>query len=122
MSVYGDTVITRRDALLSALAAALARAQGSMEKLLSLYDFESEAHTRITPAAWDRISGGAADELTLRWNREAYDRLRLNPRVLVDVSKIDTRVNLLGAGLPFPSLPPPTRRHGFIHPTGDRAA
>ena len=119
----GDhTVITRRGALLSALAVALARAQGSMEKLLSLYDFESEAHTRIAPAAWDRISGGAADELTLRWNREAYDRLRLNPRVLVDVSKIDTRVNLLGAELPFPILLAPTGGQGLIRPDGDVAA
>src|SRR5258708_17798663 len=122
MSVYGDTVITRRDALLSALAAALARAQGSMEKLLSLYDFESEAHTRITPAAWDGFAAGEADELTLRWNREAYDRLRLNPRVLVDVAKIDTRVNLLGAELPFPILLAPTGGQGFIHPEGDVAA
>ena len=115
-------MITRRGALLAALASALARAQGGIEKLLSLYDFEGEAHTRISPAAWDRIAGGAADELTLRWNREAYDRLRLNPRVLVDVSKIDTRVNLLGAELPFPILLAPTGGQGFIHPEGDVAA
>src|ERR1019366_527936 len=89
------------------LASALARAQGGIEKLLSLYDFEGEAHTRISPAAWDRIAGGAADELTLRWNREAYDRLRLNP---------------LGAELPFPILLAPTGGQGFIHPEGDVAA
>lgn len=40
------------------------------------------------------MSAGAADELTLRWNVEAYHRIRLKPRVLVDVSHLDTRVIL----------------------------
>ncbi len=115
-------MITRRGAMLSTLAAALARGQGGMEKLLSLYDFETEAHTKISHGAWERISGGAADELTLRWNREAYDHIRLRPRVLVDVSKIDTRINLLGAEMPFPILLAPTGGQGFIQPDGDLAA
>ena len=115
-------MITRRSAVFSSVAAALARGQAGMEKLLSLYDFEAEAHTRISHGAWERISGGAADEITLRWNREAYDHIRLKPRVLVDVSKIDTRINLLGAELPFPILLAPTGGQGFIHPEGDAAA
>ena len=118
-------MITRREtcgALLSALASTMARAQGGLEKLLSLYDFEAEAHARISHGAWERIAGGAADELTLRWNREAFDRLRLNPRVLVDVSHIDTRVNLLGTELPFPILLAPTGGQGLIQPEGDLAA
>jgi len=112
-------VITRRGAFLAALLPALARAQGGMEKLLSIYDFEAEARTRISHGAWERIAGGAADEITLRWNREAYDRLRLNPRVLVDVSKVDTRVKLLGAELPFPIILAPTGGQGLIVPEGD---
>jgi 4-hydroxymandelate oxidase len=115
-------VITRRAAFLAALVPALARAQGGMEKLLSIYDFESEARTRISHGAWERIAGGAADEITLRWNREAYDRLRLNPRVLVDVSKVDTRVKLLGVELPFPIILAPTGGQGFILPEGDLMA
>ncbi|MCU1237386.1 MAG: FMN-dependent alpha-hydroxy acid dehydrogenase [Candidatus Solibacter sp.] len=115
-------MITRRGAILSALAAGLARGQSGMEKLLSLYDFETEAHTKISHGAWERISGGAADELTLKWNREAYDQLRLKPRVLVDVSHVDTRVNLLGAELPFPILCAPTGGQGLIQPDGDLAA
>ncbi|MEO8597858.1 MAG: alpha-hydroxy acid oxidase [Candidatus Solibacter sp.] len=93
-----------------------------MEKLLSIYDFETEARTRISHGAWERIDGGAADEFTLRWNREAYDRLRLNPRVLVDVSHIDTRVNLFGAELPFPIILAPVGGQGLILPEGDLAA
>ena len=112
-------MITRRSAFLAALLPALARAQGGMEKLLSIYDFEAEARTRISHGAWERIAGGAADEITLRWNREAYDRLRLNPRVLVDVSKVDTGVKLLGADLPFPIILAPTGGQGLILPEGD---
>ncbi len=71
--------------------------------------------------AWDYVSGAAADELTLRWNHEAYTRLRLNPRALVDVSKLDTRVRLLGRELPFPILLAPTAYHKLFHPEGEIA-
>jgi 4-hydroxymandelate oxidase len=115
-------VITRRGALLAAVGAAAARAQSGMEKLLSLFDFETAAQAKVVRAAWERIAGGAADELTLRWNREAYDHIRLKPRVLVDVSKIDTRVTLFGEEMPFPILLSPTGGQGFIAPQGDLAA
>jgi 4-hydroxymandelate oxidase len=109
--------ITRRSALLAGLGAPWLRAQSS--QLLSLYDYEAEAHTRISHGAWERISGGSADELTLRWNREAWDRIRLKPRVLVDVSKVDTRVRLFGAEMEFPIILAPTGGQGFIRPEGD---
>jgi 4-hydroxymandelate oxidase len=92
------------------------------EPLLSLFDFETEAHTRVPHGAWERISGGSADEITLRWNREAYDHIRLKPRILVDVSKLDTRVTLFGQELPFPILLAPTGGQRFIHPEGEVAA
>ena len=112
----------------TAIAAARLRAQSpaasgsELERLLSLFDFENEAHTRIPHGAWERISGGSADEITLRWNREAYDHIRLKPRILVDVSKLDTRVTLFGQELPFPILLAPTGGQRFIHPEGEVAA
>ena len=114
--------------LLSTAAAAGLKTQSQtaagsdLETLLSLFDFESEAHKRIPHGAWERISGGAADEITLRWNREAYDHIRLKPRILVDVSKLDTRVKLFGQELPFPILLAPTGGQRFIHPEGEMAA
>jgi 4-hydroxymandelate oxidase len=105
------------------LSAQSPAASGSqLEPLLSLFDFETEAHTRVSHGAWERISGGSADEITLRWNREAYDHIRLKPRILVDVSKLDTRVTLFGHELPFPILLAPTGGQRFIHPEGDVAA
>lgn len=112
--------MTRRSALLGVLGGTLVRGQSGA--LLSLSDYEAEARTRISHGAWERISGGAADEITLRWNREAWDRIKLKPRVLVDVSHIDTRVRLFGAELPFPILLAPTGGQGLIRPEGDLEA
>lgn len=72
--------------------------------------------------AWEYVNCGVADDITLRWNREAYDRLRLRPKVLVDVSKIDTRVSLLGREVPFPILLAPTADHRMVHPEGELAS
>lgn len=88
---------------------------------VSLGDFELLARERMTQMAWEYISGGAGDELTLRWNREAYDRIRLKPRVLVDVSNLDTRVNLFGRELPFPILLAPTAYQKLVHTDGELA-
>src|SRR3984885_12915254 len=121
-------MIASRRELLALLAASgvKLRAQTSgavdLDRLLSLFDFEAEAQTRVSHGAWARISGGAADEITLRWNHEAYEHIRLKPRILVDVSKLDTRVTLFGQELPFPILLAPTGGQRFIHPEGEVAA
>ena len=87
-----------------------------------LFDYARLAPAHMTPMGWDYISGGAADELTLRWNRESYDRLRLRPRVLVDVSQLDTRVTLLGRSHAAPILLAPVAYHKLAHPEGEVAA
>jgi 4-hydroxymandelate oxidase len=118
---------TRRD-LLALLAAAGVRLPAQIptpadfDRLLSLFDFEAEAETRVSHGAWARISGAAADELTLRWNHEAYEHIRLKPRALVDVSKLDTRVTLFGQEFPYPILLAPTGGQRLIHPEGELAA
>jgi 4-hydroxymandelate oxidase len=96
--------------------------QAAMDGLLSLFDFEAEAQKHISHGAWARISGGAADELTLKWNHEAYEKIRLKPRALVDVSKLDTRVTLFGQEFSYPILLAPTGGQKFVHPEGELAA
>lgn len=123
--------ITRREVLLStsALAGATlfspkttATQQTDLPATaVSLGDFELLARERLTAMAWEYISGGAGDELTLRWNRDAYDRIKLKPRVLVDVSKLDTRVNLFGRELPFPILLAPAAYQKLVHAEGELA-
>ena len=88
---------------------------------VSVSDLHAIALLRMPPMAREFIEGAAADEISLRWNREAYDRIRLDPRVLRDVSRVDTRVKLLGLELPCPILLAPTALHKLVHPEGELA-
>lgn len=92
--------------------AELARAQ-------SIEDLRRMAARRLPRAMFDFIDGGAEDELTLRANREAFERLRFRPRVLVDVSRLDTRTALLGADAPLPLAISPTGMSGVAWPKAE---
>ncbi len=65
--------------------------------------------------------GGAADEITLRANCEDWQRIRLNPRVLVDVSNIDLKTELLGQTFDLPVLLAPAAMHRLWHDDAERA-
>ena len=67
-----------------------------------LADYERLAHQRLDPNALSFFAGGAADEITVRWNREAFDKLALSPRVLRGGSGGHTRVSLFGRDYKHP--------------------
>ncbi|WP_424814493.1 alpha-hydroxy acid oxidase [Roseococcus sp. YIM B11640] len=71
--------------------------------------------------AWAYISTGTADELTLRSNREALERLRLQGRVLTEMSGAQTRLELLGDAYEYPVLLAPAAYHRLLHPEGEVA-
>lgn len=71
--------------------------------------------------AWSYIATGAADELTLQANREAFERLRLQGRVLVDMSGAQTGLTLFGDSFDYPMLLAPTAFHRLVHPEGELA-
>src|SRR5262249_7440933 len=98
-----------------------AKATGTNLSPLCLTDFEPLAKERLSHFAYEYIASGAADELTLRWNREAYDQIRLRPKVLVNVEKIDTRITLFGQEMPHPILLAPTARQRLAHAEGEVA-
>jgi 4-hydroxymandelate oxidase len=86
-----------------------------------LTDYEAAARARLSPMAYDYVSGGACDEVTLGWNEEAYQKIRLRQKVLVDVSNIDTRLTLFGTEMPFPILLAPAAYHRLLHSEGELA-
>jgi len=89
--------------------------------VVCLSDYERLARQVMTSNAWAYVSGGAADELTLRANRKAFDHIRLAPRVLVDFSGASTAVTLFGRTLAYPILLAPTAFQRLSHPDGEHA-
>jgi len=83
---------------------------------LNLHDYEALAKERIDPLAWAFLAGGSDDELTLRANRAAFERILLRPRVLVDVSMCDIGTTVLGIPVRSPVLIAPTAAHALAHP------
>ena len=92
-----------------------------MEQLLTVDDAERLAEQAVTPEAWSYIVGGAGDERTLRWNREAFSRFRFRPRVLVDVSDVSTETTVLGTKVSMPALVAPMAFQQIAHEEGEVA-
>ncbi len=88
---------------------------------VALCDYEDLARERLSPMAAAYLEGGAADEITLRENRAAFDRLKLSSRVLRDMSRAGTGLRLLGMELEHPILVAPVAFHRLFHPEGERA-
>ena len=73
------------------------------------------------PAAWSYYSAGAGDEVTLRAEREAFERLRVVPLVLRGVERAETATTALGTPIRAPIMVAPTGVHGTAHPEGECA-
>ncbi|OUL29626.1 alpha-hydroxy-acid oxidizing enzyme [Nostoc sp. RF31YmG] len=73
-------------------------------KLVNLFEYESLAKQRLSQIILDYYASGAWDEVTLLDNRRAFDRYKLYPRMLVDVSQQDLSTKILGQQLDIPLL------------------
>ena len=74
------------------------------DKFQTLHEIVKAARQNLAPGPWDYLVGGAETETTLRRNRLAIDSLALRPRVLRDVSKIDTTASLFGRPMRIPVM------------------
>ena len=97
------------------------RIESLPEGLVNLADFEAPAQARVDAGAWAYLNGGAADEVTLRANRAAWDAIKLQPRVLRDLAGGHTRVTLLGRELLHPVLLAPIAYQRLFHADGEIA-
>ena len=80
----------------------------NLARAVSIEDLRGLAKRRLPRAIFDFFDGGAEDEVTLRENRAAFERVRLLPRVLVNVAEVDTRIELFGKPSPLPLAIAPT--------------
>ncbi len=84
-------------------------------------DLRRLAERSLPRGVFDYVDGGAEDELTLRRNVEAFQRLEFRPRVLRDVGAVDTTRRLLGRTLPLPLVLGPTGFTRIVAPEGELA-
>jgi 4-hydroxymandelate oxidase len=93
-----------------------------LNSLATLDDFESVAQRAFDPKVFAFIASGAADEITLRWNREAFNRIALRPKALSGLLYLDLRVDLIGRTFEHPILLAPASRLRLVHREGEAEA
>jgi len=86
---------------------------------INVHEFEDVARRKLHKFAYDFIAGGVEDERTLNANREAYGHWDLVPRFMVDVSNIDTSLELFGVKLDHPIIIAPTGGKELVMPGAD---
>jgi isopentenyl diphosphate isomerase/L-lactate dehydrogenase-like FMN-dependent dehydrogenase len=91
-----------------------------VKDVLSVMDFEALAKTKL-PTAHLGYMAGVDDDLTLQANVAGYKRVQLRPRRLVDVSKIDTSVEIFGQRFASPIFLCPLGGHRMFHADGEVA-
>src|SRR5438552_16904918 len=100
----------RTDATLGCLSEVecCANYMADLSRAINIEDLRQLARRRLPRAIFDFFDGGAEDEVTLRGNRAAIERVQLLPRVLVDVAQVDTRAKLFGVESNLPLAIAPT--------------
>src|SRR5436309_10136924 len=93
----------------------------SPREALDVFDFELAAQKNLPPAHFGYMAAGVDDEVTLRANREGFQKFQLRPRRLVDVGKIDTRMELFGETYGSPIVIAPTGSNRAFHEDGELA-
>jgi isopentenyl diphosphate isomerase/L-lactate dehydrogenase-like FMN-dependent dehydrogenase len=90
-----------------------------VSRAVNIEDLRLLARKRLPRAIFDFFDGGAEDEVTLRGNRAAFERVRLLPKVLVDVAEIDTKIVLFDKQMNLPLAIGPTGGIGAGRPGAD---
>jgi isopentenyl diphosphate isomerase/L-lactate dehydrogenase-like FMN-dependent dehydrogenase len=87
----------------------------------SYAELEAKAKERLSAEAFGYVAGGAGEEITVKANRAAFDRWRIVPRMLVDVSERDLGTTVLGTEMPAPVMLAPVGVMSIVHDEAERA-
>lgn len=88
---------------------------------INAFDFHAVARQNLPPAHYGYLATGTDDDNTLRANRDGYRRFQLRVRRLVDVTKLDTAVELFGTSYASPIALSPAGSQNMFHPQGELA-
>jgi len=89
--------------------------------MLNCFDFESVARETMEPQAWGYYSSGGDDEITLRDNHMAFQRITMRPRILVNVRDINLTTSFLGVPAALPLYFTATALGKLAHQDGEVA-
>ena len=95
------------------------QAIGDPKEALNVLDFEAAARKALPPAHFGYLATGVDDDVTLRANREGFERIYLRPRRLVDITRTDLRTNLFGTTWDTPIGLAPVGNQKAFHAEGE---
>ncbi|KAI9475878.1 MAG: FMN-dependent dehydrogenase-domain-containing protein [Benjaminiella poitrasii] len=90
-----------------------------LEEMYNTFDFETVARSILKPDAWAYYSSGADDEISMRENHNAFHRIWLRPRVMVNVKNVDASTTMLGTRTALPAYITATALGKLGHPEGE---
>ena len=99
----------------------LDRTARRLERANTVADLRATASRRVPRAVFDYVDGGAEEEVSLRRDRAAFERVEFQPRVLRDVASIDTATTILGRPAALPLVLAPTGFTRLMHHEGEAA-
>ena len=88
---------------------------------ISFQQLEEEARKKMSDQAFAYIAGAAGNESTMNSNQAAFEKWKIIPRMLRNVSERDTSIELFGQNLPSPLLLSPVGVLEMVHPEADLA-
>ncbi|CAG7949445.1 unnamed protein product [Penicillium olsonii] len=91
----------------------------SNSQIFSIEDLKKAASENLSQTYRDYYNGGAMDNITLHSNETAFDRYLIRPRVLRDVSNIDTSTQFWGSTASLPMGLSPSAMHRLAHADGE---
>jgi (S)-mandelate dehydrogenase len=92
-----------------------------LRRAITIEDLRRIAHRRLPRSSCEYVEGGAEDEVSLRRNRDVFERIVWQPRTLIGVAMPDLAVTLFGKRANMPVVIAPTAFNGLLWPQGDLA-
>src|SRR3954466_12588391 len=92
---------------------------GDVQGALNVHDLREMAKRRLPRWLFEFVDRGTEDEIALRNNRAAFERIKLKTQVLVDVSRRDQGVTLFGKKHDMPIGIAPTGAAGMLYYKGE---
>ncbi|KAL2205989.1 FMN-dependent dehydrogenase [Sarocladium strictum] len=92
------------------------------ESIMTIDELKKAAAAKMSPTVRAYYNGGSMQMLTLKENEAAFDRFKIRPRILTDVSEVDTSTTILGSKVALPFGFGPAAMHCLAHPDGEKAS